>query len=220
MKLGDLQTPAFVINRYAFEKNCRKVVEMAKLQNFKIRPHIKTHKTVQGCLLQATWDSSKDILTGFVASTIPEIAMLVKASEEHQGPFRDILYGVPISYSKLPILEKLRNMNCRIHIMIDHPLQVSFINDFMSSLPPTSTPLSAFVKLDTGYHRAGIPCDDRGVDLVKLIENSPYILLFGIYSHWYVVTVLAAFMTSSAPCLNSPAFTTVGMPTMKMTAPS
>ena len=184
MKLGDLQTPAFVINRYAFEKNCRKVVEMANVKNFKIRPHIKTHKTVEGCLLQAIGDSSNDTLTGFVASTIPEIAMLVKASTEHQGPFRDILYGVPMSHSKLPLLERLRNSNCKIHIMIDHPLQVSFINDFMSSLQPSSMPLSAFVKLDTGYHRAGIPCDDRGVDLVRQIEKSPYILLYGLYSHW------------------------------------
>ena len=110
--------------------------------------------------------------------------MLVKAADEHKGPFCDILYGVPISLSKLTIIEELRHCSgCRIHVIIDHIAQVAFINDFISSLAG-STPLSAFVKLDTGYHRAGITCDDRGVHLVKAILESPHILLHGLYSHW------------------------------------
>jgi D-serine ammonia-lyase len=181
MKLGDLPTPAFVINRSAFQKNCSKILKTVKHKNLKLRPHVKTHKTVEGCLLQV--GDCPALVTGFVCSTIPEVAMLVGASKKNKGPFLDILYGVPISQSKLQSIERLRHSGCTIRVMIDHPHQVSIINEFMATLE-APTPLTAFLKLDTGYHRAGITCDHRGVELVKLMEESPYILLHGLYSHW------------------------------------
>jgi D-serine ammonia-lyase len=185
MKLGDLPTPAFVINRFAFQKNCLKILKTVKDKNLKLRPHVKTHKTVEGCHLQVGGDDNPSLVTGFVCSTIPEVAMLVSASETiKEGPFLDILYGVPISQSKLPSIERLRHRGCTIRVMIDHPQQVSMIHDFMATLEAPTTPLTAFLKLDTGYHRAGITCDHRGVELVKRIEESPYIHLYGLYSHW------------------------------------
>lgn len=59
--LQDLMTPAFVINLCAFETNCRRMLDVAKKNNVFIRPHVKTHKTREGCYIQATgrrWSSS------------------------------------------------------------------------------------------------------------------------------------------------------------------
>jgi D-serine deaminase-like pyridoxal phosphate-dependent protein len=52
LRLKDLPTPAFVINRHAFEKNCRSMLEMAKDRGLSLRPHVKTHKTPQGAWIQ------------------------------------------------------------------------------------------------------------------------------------------------------------------------
>jgi D-serine deaminase-like pyridoxal phosphate-dependent protein len=193
LKLKDLPTPAFVINRHAFEKNCRAMLKMAKDRGLSLRPHVKTHKTPQGAWIQVAgtaWSANEHetsgIVTGFVTSTIPEVSMLINAAP--QVPFRDILYGVPISESKLASLDKLRRKipDGHIHIMLDHPTQVAFVENYARNTPD-ALPFSAFLKLDTGYHRAGITCDERGVKLAIRILESPYLELRGVYSHWYVL---------------------------------
>lgn len=188
-RLKDLATPAFVINRHTFERNCQSMLEMATERNLSLRPHVKTHKTVQGAVIQATGSldiqQMDSLVTGFVASTLPEVQLLVETSPQYGGAFHDVLYGVPISESKLEALHALRRKmpaSGKIHIMIDHPTQVKFVEDYVNS--HDSGPFSVFLKLDTGYHRAGITCDERGVELALQILRSPAVELKGVYSHW------------------------------------
>ena len=51
--LDDLDTPAFVVNLRAFRQNCDLVRKTAYENGIvRLRPHVKTHKTKEGCLLQ------------------------------------------------------------------------------------------------------------------------------------------------------------------------
>ncbi len=133
---------------------------------------------------------------GFVASTIPELSMLIElACEKHCEPFNDILLGVPISQSKLFAISSLKKKlmsefkgpsSGAVHVLVDHPDQVDFLHRFIQNetSPNGGESWSVFMKLDTGYHRAGTTCDERGVDLAKAIINSPFLELKGVYSHW------------------------------------
>ena len=193
-RISDLCTPAFVINRHAFARNCRLVSESAKERKLRLRPHIKTHKTVEGAWVQAhglPFDDEEGFegakITGFVASTVPEVKMMVQAAYNFGGPFKDILYGVPVGESKLEALNRMRLMLQEkvgtLHILMDHPHQVEFVEKFLAT-QSNPNPWSVFLKLDTGYHRAGITCDERGVELAEKIINSLYLKLHGVYSHW------------------------------------
>lgn len=52
--LQDLDTPAFIVNRHAIHENCNKVRTVAYANGIHhLRPHVKTHKTKEGCLIQA-----------------------------------------------------------------------------------------------------------------------------------------------------------------------
>lgn len=236
--LADLTTPAFVVNRHAFARNCQAILDMARERSFHLRPHIKTHKTLEGIRLQGRGTGSRpsELVTGFVASTIPEVELLVRyvlEEQEENGSWNgSILFGVPISANKLPALcalqEKLMlakqtqaiksnhknntepetkrsklddhtskdkddnvGSYCNIHLLIDHPQQIQIVQEFLDAQKKESfvQTWSVFVKLDTGYHRAGITCDERGIDLVDLIvSKSPRLKLAGLYSHWYVNT--------------------------------
>ena len=155
--LSDLPTPSFIVNQHAFVKNCAKVNKEA-LKNgiHRIRPHVKTHKTMEGAFIQANcrpppkdgalteyeykYPRSTDTsarVCGFVASTIPEIEMLLQAGKRYDGygmscnfnPFFDIIYAVPICEHKIRRIDKLLSANpgVRIHVLIDHPAQVEMI---------------------------------------------------------------------------------------------
>lgn len=54
VRVRDLPTPSFVINRHVFQRNCQTVLDAAESHNLKLRPHVKTHKTIPGAILQAT----------------------------------------------------------------------------------------------------------------------------------------------------------------------
>jgi len=50
--LSSLATPAFVVDLDVMERNCKRQLDIAQKLNVQLRPHIKTHKTVQGAILQ------------------------------------------------------------------------------------------------------------------------------------------------------------------------
>lgn len=133
-------------------------------------------------------------VVGFVVSTIPELSMVVELACEHRcRPFSDILLGVPICKSKLSAIQQLRiqlasatNNGGSIHILVDNPDQVQFLECYVRNFSSTDTNAkwSVFLKLDTGYHRAGTTCNGHGLVLASKIIESKYLTLKGLYSHW------------------------------------
>ena len=116
---------------------------------------------------------------------------------EHEGkPFHNLLYSMPICYTKIPIIFRLRDHLTKwvsqegvIHVLVDSEDQLKrlehFMEEFGSHLMNAATLLwSVFLKIDTGYHRAGVTCDSEGVMLATRIINSSHCSLKGVYSHW------------------------------------
>ena len=69
--------------------------------------------------------------------------------------------------------------------MIDHPTQIPALADFHKI---TGWPIGAFIKVDTGYHRAGVqamPDNNRAFcEIVRsLFSNERNVRLSGLYSH-------------------------------------
>jgi len=120
--------------------------------------------------------------------------MLVELAWEHEcRPFTDILYGIPICYTKLPTIYRLKEKllasdgGGELHVLVDNEAQVNFMEDFIRSFGFTlakSSKWTVFLKIDTGYHRAGVTCDKEGVLLAARIIKSSYLTLQGLYSHW------------------------------------
>ena len=220
-KLHDLDTPAFVINVHAFRKNCQRILNTAADHNVRVRPHIKTHKTLQGALIQAAATGEyrrgsggssgsgsnnnntntttfctavfHERVVGFCVSTIPELELLFGTLDDNLypcnrgDPFKNVIYALPISKPKLQRLQSLRAKG-QLHILIDHPQQVAMVEEFSKDQCNNDTdhnnnPWSVFLKLDTGYHRAGTTCDERGLELAKRIIQSSQLNLTGVYSH-------------------------------------
>ena len=132
-------------------------------------------------------------MVGFVVSTIPELVMLIDMAGRHEKckAFGDILLGIPICKSKLKTILKLKNELASItnnggviHLLVDHPTQVDFLENFIENSPSLNVNWSVFLKIDTGYHRAGVTCDNRGIAVATKIIDSPRLSLKGLYSHW------------------------------------
>lgn len=132
--------------------------------------------------------SSETFDVNLVVSTVNEIHQLVPLLQDFQAQHRhvNVLYGIPLVPSQVPRLATLARTlgEDSISVMIDHPDQIAFLKHFHTL---AGIPAGVFVKVDTGYHRAGLPPTGLNkADLLKRLaqaECDGHARLTGVYSH-------------------------------------
>ncbi len=141
-------------------------------------------QTVEGTRLQVG-DSNHVKL---VVSTIAEIEHLLPllAEYQHQGRQVNVLYGIPLPQSQVSRLatvgQKLGAGS--LSVLVDHADQLRLLSRFHHE---AGFPAGVYVKVDTGYHRAGLPPwginkDGLLLQLVTLDIQSTANFI-GLYSH-------------------------------------
>src|SRR5262245_10350554 len=162
----DLPTPAFLVDRAKVERNCTRMRNKARQSGVSFRPHAKTHKTVEIALMQH--GGGRGPIT---VSTMAEAEFYADAG------IRDITYAVPIAPDKLPRAAALARRIERLNILID-----SF--DALRAVENASGVFDAFLKVDCGYHRAGVdPNDPDSVRLAAAMAQSPAVHFQGLLTH-------------------------------------
>ena len=134
------------------------------------RPHVKTHKTVEAARLQhgGGWGP-------ITVSTLAEAELFAKHG------FRDITYAVPIAPEKLPRAAALAHRVERLNVLIDSEAALRALEEFHAA---QGTMFNVFLKVDCGYHRAGVdPADPDSVRLARAIFESPAVHFQGLLTH-------------------------------------
>ena len=167
--LASLRTPCAVVRRSVVQANCERMLERARALGVQLRPHVKTHKTVEGALLQT--GGQKRTIT---VSTMAEATFFAAAG------FTDILYAVPITPDKLEPVGALLRGGTVVHVCVDHPEQLAPIVERASASAGAES-WSVVIMVDCGMHRDGVPPDDPLVEeLAKAIAAAaPAVSLFG-----------------------------------------
>ncbi|KAK1148441.1 hypothetical protein N8T08_009444 [Aspergillus melleus] len=185
--IADVAKPCAVLDAAIIRRNCAKMIHAVKALNVGFRAHVKTHKTTQITKLQMG-SPGETFDVNLVVSTVNEIHHLVSLLKEFRARSRrvNVLYGIPLVPSQVPRLASLAQElgEDTITVMIDHPDQIDFLRQFHAQ---TGFPACVFVKVDTGYHRAGLPPTGLNKDgLLKglaLAERDGHARLLGVYSH-------------------------------------
>ena len=156
-----LRTPALVCVRSVVQRNCTRMLDRAAELGCRLRPHVKTHKTLEGGSLQ----------TGGTRRAIT-VSTLAEAEFFAAGGFDDILYAVPITADKLPDAARLTRRLGTFHVMVDHPRQLDAI--LAAGPPAPGAPWSVVVMVD--FSGVGSPslfsqetCINSIVDAVAII---------------------------------------------------
>ncbi|KAJ6109209.1 hypothetical protein N7486_001443 [Penicillium sp. IBT 16267x] len=182
--LADVPKPAAILELAIIRRHCERMKRTVNKLGVAFRAHVKTHKTIE--LTEMQLDKTHPS-ANLIASTLLEIETLVPLLQELKKSQKiNVLYGIPLVPSHVTRLAELAVLlgEGSISVMIDHPNQVSFLKKFFEI---TGFPVCVFVKVDTGYHRAGLPpisLNKNGL-LEKLAdaENEGYVFLLGLYSH-------------------------------------
>jgi len=167
-KIEQLQTPALGIYKHIIKENVQRMTQRAIEFGVTLRPHFKTTKCIEAALLQT--NGTKQCM---VVSTIPEVELLLSHG------FSDVLYGVPLSQSKVNRCAVLNEKMENFSVFLDLVDMVEILEKHK-----TSKQWSVFVKVDCNNNRAGIlHSSDEAVALVQKIVDSKCIKFRGLYAH-------------------------------------
>jgi D-serine deaminase-like pyridoxal phosphate-dependent protein len=141
------------------------MADRARHLGVSLRPHIKTHKCVEVARRQRALGA-----TGITVSTLHEARVFA----DHG--FDDITWAFPVILSRIPDVVELAG-RVRLHVVADS-------QEAVDALRHTNEPLHVLLKVDCGYHRAGV--DPEGAEVLALartVTDSSSLRFAGILSH-------------------------------------
>ncbi|HEY5756900.1 MAG TPA: alanine racemase, partial [Steroidobacter sp.] len=150
---AELNTPVLVVDRDALDRNIRRLAEFARQQGVALRPHAKTHKSVDIAKLQ--------IAAGAVGVCC---AKLGEAEALAEGGVESILITSPVVAG--PALARLKVLNERIRdlaVVVDNPANVAALAAVVTR------PLTVLIDIDPGIRRTGVSSAAAAVELFKAI---------------------------------------------------
>lgn len=167
--LNGIRKPVLVLDENKCRENIRKMAQKAKKWGVTFRPHFKTHQSAT----IGNWFREE----GVHSITVSSVTM---ASFFARHKWNDITIAFPLNPREISDLKKLvKKSKTEINIL------TSAIDHLKLILEKTDFHAGCFVKIDTGYGRAGISWDDKSqlVRMVSEIENSNHLRFKGLLTH-------------------------------------
>lgn len=160
-----LPTPALLLDLEVLEQNLARMAGRAEALGVALRPHVKTHKCVEIGERQRALGA-----TGITVSTLYEAAVFA----DHG--FDDITWAYPVILSRIPEAAALAE-RCTLRLVVDS-------DDGLDALELTGHAFHVWLKVDCGYHRAGVdPAAEHAVRLAKRLGDSRTLRFDGVLTH-------------------------------------
>jgi D-serine deaminase-like pyridoxal phosphate-dependent protein len=143
--VASLATPFLALDPERMERNLARLEERMRELGVSLRPHMKTHKSVE------VGDRMCRGICPITVSTLREAEKFADAG------FRDITYAVGIAPSKLDRVEALRRSGVDLSVILDSTAQARAVAEASRR---SSDRIPALIEIDADGHRAGLSPDD------------------------------------------------------------
>jgi len=163
--LADLPTPALLLDLDRLDANLSRMAERCAALGVALRPHLKTHKCVEVAERQRRLGAR-----GATVSTLYEAQVFANHG------FDDITWAFPFIPSRLDEARRLAE-RITLRITVDAPETVTL-------LEAAGFPFRVWLKIDCGYHRAGLDPDAPAtLRLARRLAASPTLTFDGLLTH-------------------------------------
>ncbi|XP_059161742.1 D-serine dehydratase-like isoform X2 [Physella acuta] len=172
IKISELSTPCFLVDIDKVKENCQHMIDTCKKLNLQLRPHTKTHKTIEGAILQT--DGAKRCIA---------VSTLAEAEFYADNGFDDILLAYPITKDKIKRCLNLVAKLETFHVMVSGMEGLKCLEDNIQNLPDGKI-WSLVLEVDAGYGRTGFSYDgEELIDAALRVKNSQRMRLEKLYLH-------------------------------------
>ncbi|HEU4586599.1 MAG TPA: alanine racemase [Gemmatimonadaceae bacterium] len=143
--MASLDTPFLALDPERMERNLTRLEERMRQLGVSLRPHMKTHKSIE---------VGKRMSRGISPITV---STLREAEEFASAGFHDITYAVGIAPSKLDRVEALRRSGVDLSVILDSTAQARAVAEASRR---SGDRIPALIEIDADGHRAGLSPDD------------------------------------------------------------
>lgn len=159
-------TPAFVIDAPKVEQNIARLAAYAREHGLGVRPHTKTHKSLQMARLQLEHGA-----IGLTVAKVGEAEVMAEAS-------RDLLVGYPaIDAHRTARLAKLAHA-ATVCVAVD---SIDGIDALARAAGSAGSTIGVLVDLDVGFHRTGVQSPADSLALAQHISKLQSLRLDGLF---------------------------------------
>src|SRR6056297_3508869 len=165
--MKDFNKPQLIVDKTKCIGNIQKMVSKARRHNLAFRPHFKTHQSKAVAELYAQ--------EGVRKITVSSVEM---ASYFASFGWSDITIAFPANIREIDAINEL-NRRIDLNLLVDSVSTAAQLNDQLAS------PVGVFIKIDTGYGRAGIEASNEPeIEKVgRAVSESTMLKLKGILTH-------------------------------------
>jgi D-serine deaminase-like pyridoxal phosphate-dependent protein len=160
----DVETPALLLYRDVMERNLTQMAGRARRLGVALRPHVKTHKCLELGRRQVAQGAQ-----GVTVST------LFEAEAFARGGFTDLTWAFPLDVTHLPHVRRIARDGVTLRVVVD---------DLETAKGLAGSGLHVCLKVDCGYHRAGVdPSSRYGLEVARELGAERGLTFDGILSH-------------------------------------
>lgn len=165
---AEVPTPAFVIDEAKLFRNLERAKAKAKSLGITLRPHLKTHKSIEIARRQMV--SPEGPAT---------VSTLAEARYFAQHGVKDLIYAVGIAPYKLPQIEAIRATGCDLKIILDNVAAALAVSAYCREHQIT---IPVLIEVDCDGHRSGIqPESGLLLDVAAALTDGA--TLVGVLTH-------------------------------------
>jgi D-serine deaminase-like pyridoxal phosphate-dependent protein len=170
VRLEDCPTPALVLDYEKLQANCEQMLRRAADLGVKLRPHVKTLKSVEAARLAI--DPTHG---GIAVSTLKEAEFFADAG------FRDIQLAVCAPPDKLPRIARVLRTAPEFSFFVDNISTARALTDYANC---HDEGFRIWIEVDSGEHRTGLAPDDPVLlEVASLLASEPRVTLCGVATH-------------------------------------
>ena len=160
----DVETPTLLLHRDVMERNLKQMADRARRLGVSLRPHIKTHKCLELGRRQVAYGAH-----GITVSTLFEAEAFVR------GGFTDLTWAFPLDPSHVAHVQRIAQAGATVRVILD---------DLDTAKALAGSGLHVWLKVDCGYHRAGVdPSSRYGLEVARELGAERGLVFDGILSH-------------------------------------
>jgi D-serine deaminase-like pyridoxal phosphate-dependent protein len=166
---SNLDTPALIIDLDRVEANAQRVMDALAGPSVRLRPHIKTHKSLALGAIQLERGAS-----GLTVGNLGEAEVFAA------GDVTDIFVAYPV-WVDGPKAKRLRALHEAIHLSVGVDSAESAVQ-LAKAVAGSAKPLRVLVEVDSGDHRTGV-ADPREALAVAEAARNHGLNVIGVFTH-------------------------------------
>lgn len=165
--LASIDTPALLVDREKLEATIRRFAAMAAQTGAALRPHIKTHKTLEIAALQVGAGAR-----GITCAKLSEAEVYAEAG------FTDIFVAYPVIGQEKARRAAQLARRCALIVGVESAVGIQQLSEAASA---AGVVLNVRLELDSGLKRTGV-APQAAEALCRMIQDAPGLRLEGIFT--------------------------------------